>query len=290
ILDADGRIVAILLGRPEGDDWDDVMIRVAQLMDRVRKRGIQRRVFVSKNKQHRRGKFYTLRSGVTKGPGQKKPGNLAHDKEYRKLVDVIVKDRTTRRVAGFQSSGLARYAPKLYRHQHITLKGLFDRQPELEQPFPNSVFPTVTFNLGPEVVTPEHLDMLNNPSGLCAVTSAGKFDPRKGGHIFLKQLKVVCEFPSGSTVLLLSGTCEHGNTPIQKHETRSSITQYAAGALFRWAAYGYQSTKTLLGRVGGAAQKEAIDREPGERAAWSLELLSTAEGLAADRQEVFGRN
>ncbi|KAF8191904.1 hypothetical protein K438DRAFT_1590627 [Mycena galopus ATCC 62051] len=290
ILDADGRIVAILLGRPEADDWDNVMARLVDLMDGVRKCGVRRNVFVPKLKQHRRGNFYTLRAGVTKGPGQKKPGNLTHSKEPRKLLDLILRDRAAGRVAGFQSSGLAHYAPKLYRYQHNTLKRLFELQPELEQPFRNSVFPTVTFNLGPDVVTPEHLDMLNNPSGLCAVSSAGKFNHHKGGHIYLKQLKLACEFPSGSTVLLLSGACEHGNTPIQKNETHYSITQYAAGALFRWAAYGYQSVKSVLAQAGGAAQKKVIDGEPGERAALGLGLLSTADGLAADREEVFGGN
>jgi hypothetical protein len=155
-------------------------------------------------------------------------------------------------------------------------------------PFPNSVFPTTTFNLGPDVVTAEHLDMLNNPHGMCGVTSSGRYDHKVGGHIYLEQMKLVCKFPSGSTVLLLSGTCVHGNTPIQKGETRYSMTQYAAGALFRWAAYGYQTAKSLLSQSGGAALKREFDGEPGARAAWALGLLSKASELAADRAAVFG--
>ncbi|KAF8136882.1 hypothetical protein K438DRAFT_1881670 [Mycena galopus ATCC 62051] len=186
--------------------------------------------------------------------------------------------------------GLARYLPKLYRHQRDVMKGLLVDQPDLQLPFNNSIFPTVTFNLGLNVVTPEHLDMLNNAYGMCTVTSAGKFDHMHGGHIYMKQLKTVCEFPSGSTILLLSATCEHGNTPIQNGETRYLMTQHVAGGLFRWVAYGYQSAASLLAEPGGTACKEKIDGAPGEHVEFALGLLSKAEELQADRQEVFGQD
>ncbi|KAJ6621993.1 hypothetical protein B0H10DRAFT_2015542, partial [Mycena sp. CBHHK59/15] len=51
--------------------------------------------------------------------------------------------------AGFQSSALATYAPKLYRYYCTILKALFDHHPGLVHTFSNSVFPAVTFNLGP---------------------------------------------------------------------------------------------------------------------------------------------
>ncbi|KAJ7214592.1 hypothetical protein B0H12DRAFT_1032790, partial [Mycena haematopus] len=270
ILDADGRIVAVLLGRPEGGDWNEVIREMERVFDGVRARGLKRGVFKPKNRRHRRGNFYLMQGGITKGPGQKKPGNLAHSKAYKELLHLIVLNRAIGRIAGFQSSGLARYLPKLYEYYRTTLTGIFENQPDLKQLFPNSVFPTGTFNLGPDVVTDDHLDMLNNPHGMCGVTSGGKYDHKRGGHISLKQLKIVCEFPSGSTILLLSGACEHGNTTIQKGETRYSMTQYAAGTLFRWAAYGYQSTESLLANPGGAALKAEFDGEPGARAAWAL--------------------
>ncbi|KAJ7894255.1 hypothetical protein B0H14DRAFT_2334548, partial [Mycena olivaceomarginata] len=264
ILDADGRIVAILLGRPDGSDWDDAKKEARRVMDQVRARGEKRGVFVAKNKSHRRGNFYTLQAGFTKGPGQKKPGNLAHSKGYRRLLDPIIKNRAIRRMAGFQSSGLARYLPKLYQYQTTTMKGLCRTHPELKRPFDNSCFPMVTFNLGPNIVTPEHVDMLNNPFGMCAITSNGIFDHTKGGHIYIELLKIVCEFPSGSTIFLLSGTCGHGNTPIRRDESRYSMTQYAAGALYRWAAYRHQSAESLLSQPDGARQKQEIDGAPGE--------------------------
>ncbi|KAF8127737.1 hypothetical protein K438DRAFT_1646042 [Mycena galopus ATCC 62051] len=288
IVDADGRIVAVLLGRPEGDDWDRAMKEVQRLMNTVRRRGVRQGIFTMKNKEHRRGSFFVMRAGITRGPGQKRPGNLTHPKTYRRLLQRLLANHSVGRIAGFQSSGLARYLPKLYQHQRTTMQGILLDQPELQLPFDNSIFPTVTFNLGPDVVTPEHLDLLNNSYGMCGVTSNGKFDHTHGGHIYLKQLKTVCEFPSGSTVLLLSATCEHGNTPIGTGETRYSLTQYAAGGLFRWAAYGYQSAESLLAQPGGAARKEEVDGAPGERATFALGLLSKADEVEADREAVFG--
>ncbi|KAJ6494092.1 hypothetical protein C8R47DRAFT_974995 [Mycena vitilis] len=288
ILDAEGRIVAILLGRPDDEDWEIVVAEAEALMEKVRRRGIKRGILQAKQRDHRRGFYYTLNDGTTKGPGAKKPGNLAHSKGYRRLLQVLILNRSMRRIMGFQSSGLARYLPKLYQFYATTMAAIFDNQPELHQLFSNSVFPAATWNVGPNVITAEHVDELNLPHGICPITSAGKYDHKKGGHLYLKQLKLVIEFPSGSTALIMSGAVDHGNTPIQTSETRYSITQYASGELFRWAAYGFQSAKSLLATPGGAAKKREFDGEPGARAAWAISLLSKVDELAADREAVFG--
>ncbi|KAJ7656710.1 hypothetical protein DFH06DRAFT_1045380 [Mycena polygramma] len=288
ILDADDRIVGVLIGRPEGADWDQVIAEMAAILEALRKRGKKRGVFKASQRSHRRGNYYTLGHGTTKGPGQKKPGNLAHSKMYRELLQVLLLNHNIRRIAGFQSSGLARYLPLLYQQLATTLRGIYDRQPELEHLFSNSIFPAATWNLGPATVTAEHEDVLNAPFLMCAVTSAGKYDYKHGGHLYMKQLKLVIEFPPGSTILLLSAAVTHGNTPIARGETRYSMTQYASGELFRWAEYGYQSGKTLLATKEGRAMKQRIDGGPGERAERCMNLLSKAGSLAADRQAVFG--
>jgi hypothetical protein len=71
ILDADGRIVVVLLGRPDGGDWDDVKKEARRVMDQVRACGERRGVFVATNKSHCRGNFYILQAGFMKGLGQK---------------------------------------------------------------------------------------------------------------------------------------------------------------------------------------------------------------------------
>ncbi|KAJ6598618.1 hypothetical protein B0H10DRAFT_2085668 [Mycena sp. CBHHK59/15] len=193
ILDADGRIVAVLLGRPEGENWDAVIAELERLLEGVRLRGLQRGVFKAKHRQHWRGSYFSLADGVTKGPGQKKPGNLAHSKEYRQLLQLLTLNHSIRRIAGFQSSGLARHLPKLYKYYCDALGGLFEKRPELQQLFSNSILAAATWNLGPDVVTAEHEDGLNAPHGMCGVTSTSDYNHTLSGHIYLKQLKLVIE-------------------------------------------------------------------------------------------------
>ncbi|KAJ7906519.1 hypothetical protein B0H13DRAFT_1880496 [Mycena leptocephala] len=197
--DADGHIIAVLLGRPEGNDW---------------------------------GRQRSWAAG---------------------------------RIAGFQSSRVARYFPKLSKYMAQTMHGIEAIQSGLCRPSKNSVYPAVTLNLGPDTVTAEHRDSHNLAHGL----------------------KVMIEFPSGSTMGILSGALDHGNTPIAKGETRYSMTQYAAGALFRWAAYGYKTARTALETAGGAEKKASFDGDPGVRAAWVVNFLSKADEVEANRAAMF---
>ena len=91
-----------------------------------------------------------------------------------------------------------------------------------------------------------HVDTGNKANGLCAITALGQFDPKRGGHLVLAQLGLVIEFPPGATILIPSATVAHGNTPIQEGETRQSVTQYAAGGLFRWVRFGFRNEKALV--------------------------------------------
>ncbi|KAJ7251685.1 hypothetical protein C8J57DRAFT_1437497 [Mycena rebaudengoi] len=169
-----------------------------------------------------------------------------------------------------------------------TLRALCNRHPHLCHNFSNSIFPAVTFNCGPRSVAYDHRDHLNKAGGWCAVTSAGRFNHKKGGHMYFKQIKTVVEFPSGSTLLIPSGAMDHGNTPIADDEERYSITQYAAGGLFRWAAYSFQSGASLMSQPGGQEEKARIDGQPGERWSEVLDLFSKVDELEADFKAVFG--
>ncbi|KAI0055468.1 hypothetical protein BV25DRAFT_1873088 [Artomyces pyxidatus] len=117
---------------------------------------------------------------------------------------------------------------------------------ECLKPFSNNVFPTATFNLGPQAVTLPHRDAANVPYGWCAITALGNYDPKKGGHIYLWDLQMVIEFPPGSTILIPSAVVTHGNTPVQAGEKRQSFTQYCAGSLMHWHAFGFRTMATLL--------------------------------------------
>ena len=114
-----------------------------------------------------------------------------------------------------------------------------------QRPFQESVFPAVTFNLGPKVETVEHFDSKNKAEGWLSVTALGNFNPRTGGHLILRDLGLVVEFPAGSTILFPSAIIRHGNVPVGPHERRASFTQFAAGGLFRYADYGFRTEREL---------------------------------------------
>ncbi|KAJ6600508.1 hypothetical protein DFH09DRAFT_1498180 [Mycena vulgaris] len=153
---------------------------------------------------------------------------------------------------------------------------------------PTQFFLAVTFNLDPQSVTFDHVDYHNNPLGWCAITNGGDFDYKKSAQIYLDQIKVVVEFPSGASNLVPSAIIRHGNTPLAPGETCYSITQYAAGGLFRYVKYGFKTAKQLLAQKGGRQMKAALDGAPGERASWGLGLYSKEDELVTDHATAFG--
>lgn len=139
---------------------------------------------------------------------------------------------------------LATWAPHLYSYYVDHLGPLFKTYPELQRNFLNSVFACATFNFGPNTCCFDHVDTGNLPFGWCAITALGNFDPTFGGHLVLWDLKIVIEFPPGSTILIPSGSIRHSNITIRPGEDRYSFTQYTAGGLFCWVDHGYQTEKS----------------------------------------------
>ena len=76
---------------------------------------------------------------------------------------------------------LAAYAPKLFNEYAQNIEALCEHHPSLQYNFRNSVYPTITFNFGPQTVTFMHTDTGNKANGLCAITSLGQFDPKRAG-------------------------------------------------------------------------------------------------------------
>jgi hypothetical protein len=182
------------------------------------------------------------------------------------------------------------FAPKLYQHYAVTLGNLFRHHTGLEHNFKNSIFPAISFNCGPATVSLEHNDDGNLSNGLCSLTSLGLYDYTIGGHLILVHLGLMVQFPPGSTVLIPSALVDHGNTPIPPGENRMSITQYAAGGLFRWVAYGFKSAKALMKTKAGQKKKALIDKEDGVRWKEGLAMFSKVDELQADVQAVFNHS
>ncbi|KAJ6523891.1 hypothetical protein DFH09DRAFT_937614, partial [Mycena vulgaris] len=288
ILDIHGRIIAILLGRPGDPEWDNIVRDTAQAMARARRAGVTAGIFRAKDNQHRRDHYAALSMRVSFGGGQKRPGNLVNCAKQQKIINYLLRNKSLRRITGFQSSGFARYAPKLWRYYVDNLRRLFEHHDGLKHNFSNSILPAATVNLGPSVVTNEHFDWNNLLHGLCGITSAGDFDHTVGSQIHMKQIGLVIDYPSGSSMLIPSAFLAHGNTPIQKGETRYLFTQYAAGGLFRWIKYGFRSAKSVLTTPGGADLVASFDGVPGSLWEWAMSLFSKLEELEADRQAALG--
>ncbi|KAG2063111.1 hypothetical protein BDR04DRAFT_1039141, partial [Suillus decipiens] len=283
ILDGDGRIVAVLAGRPANKDWNEVNAAAANAMAETQ----QRCTFSPSGITHRRGRYHSLSTGISYGGGQQIPANLAHGKENRNELDRLLRNPAIKRLAGFGSSALAFYAPKLYRHFSHNIQALVEHHPHLSMNFTNSIFPAATFNFGPQVTTFEHTDPRNIAYGLCDVHALGSFDPKAGGHLILFDLKIAVEFPSGSTAQIPSAILRHGNAAIQPGETRFSFTQYFAGGLIRWVRYGFRGLAEL--RVLDPHLKQRLDKEDGERWRWGLSFFSKLTELEGDRCPLLKR-
>ncbi len=194
--------------------------------------------FTDKQRVHRRGTFPALAAGFAYGLGQMRPTATAQIPDNQGPVQDLLSDPSIKRLAGFQSSHLHAYAPRLWEYYDRVMTAITTSQPEIQPNFANSVFASITFNFGPQTVTVPHIDYLNLAGGLCAITALGNFDPDAGGHLVLWDLRIVLRFPPGATVLIPSSLIRHSNVPIQAGEQRFSVTQYSAGGLFRWVDNG----------------------------------------------------
>ncbi|KAJ6490990.1 hypothetical protein C8R45DRAFT_825871, partial [Mycena sanguinolenta] len=297
ILDRNGRIIAVFVGVPEDVEWSYVVSQAAEALEQAREDGLRTGAFAVGEDSHRRGRFFTLKGGVSHGGGQKRPGNIVNPPRQLRLFNGLIANKYVRRIAGFQSSAMQTFGPKLFQDYVTDLQALFNHHRELRHNrqwltrnlsnFTNSILPAVTFNLGPQSVTFEHVDDLNRALGWCAITSAGNFNPKNSAHLYMKQLKLVVEFPPAATTLLPSAVVAHGNTPVAPTETRYSITQYAAGGLFRYVQYGFKTTKQVLVH-GGCSLKETLNGNRRQRHNGGLDLFSKLDELVQDHAACFG--
>ena len=130
------------------------------------------------------------------------------------------------------------YARSLWQFNTTALNLLELANPWLKRHFDGHPLASTTFNFGPRVCTIPHKDLKNVSWGWCSVTSLGNYDPTKGGHLVLWELKLAVEFPPYSTIFLPSAIITHSNTEIGKEETRLTVTQYTSAGLFSWLAHG----------------------------------------------------
>lgn len=166
----------------------------------------------------------------------------------------------------------------LYQYYVDHSHALYNHHADLRHNFSNSIFTCTTFNFGPASCCFKHVDPTNLPFGWCAITALGSFDPTKGGHLVLWDLKLVIEFPPGSTILIPSASLYHSNTAIQPGEHWYLFTQYTSGGLFRWVDQGFQTSDGYL-RGLSAKQQAAEEIKLQERWKMGIDLMSTLDSL-----------
>ncbi|KAI0027210.1 hypothetical protein K488DRAFT_62334 [Vararia minispora EC-137] len=259
--------------RPPEQRWQALLQRLAQKAETERRE--HARTF---DINHRRGAYSALSFGLSYGGGQKKPQTLRLRTTHRCIAERLRNSKDLRRVAGFQSEILASYFPLAYQHLRAAMQKIQAQDPSFIAPFSNSVYAAGAMNLGPETCCDAHFDVGNYPSLPCAVTAFGNFDPDRGGHLVLHDLKVYFRFPPGATILLSSAGIRHGNAAIQPGETRYSFTQFCPGGLMRWAAYGCRPAKDF-----SMHQRARMDAEAKEGWKQQLGRFSNVWELDEDR-------
>lgn len=272
VLARGGEVVVLLAGKPRDLSYEE---NLRGLEKAVTDSG-ERFAFSARQRENRRGSYLAISTGVSIGSGstvrglksasgfleltgvcKKVPGGLKlGSRENEKIVEGLLEEKGMRRIVGFvkrkyfietnqttvkltHSSGSTEvFAPELCKFVTDTLEEVKRSKPSLRYPYRDNPFAAVTFNIGPKVCTVPHKDVMNLSWGWCAVTSLGCYDPKKGGHLVLWDLKLAVEFPPFSTIMLPSAIMKHSNTSIGPTERRSSVTQYNASGLFCWVAHG----------------------------------------------------
>ncbi|KAJ3546636.1 hypothetical protein NMY22_g1973 [Coprinellus aureogranulatus] len=193
--------------------------------------------------------FAPVNFGIGAGHGPPEPYNLRKcADQHPEVINALRQSPALKRLACHQSATLHLCMPRLYAHYHSHTIPVRKHLPDLVPNWDSSIFSAAACNLGKRVATCLHRDCRNLSYGFCAVHALGKFDHTKGGHIVLKEPKLIVQFPPGTHILLPSAVITHGNIPVQDGETRVSFTQYTAGAMFRYADCGFTTLKKLKKR------------------------------------------
>ncbi|KAJ7571885.1 hypothetical protein C8J56DRAFT_810579 [Mycena floridula] len=288
VTDRNGIIMMVAVCPPAGDtSWAPVCDQAHNAMSKVSVLNNQVKLVPDSKLSHRRGSFLAVNAGMSFGGGQKRPGNLVHPKKLHKVLDDLRKDEGIKRIAGLQASILQTYAPKIHRKMAETITALEEDNPNLQRNFPNSPFAAAAYNCGPKTSCVSHADYGNAAGFFCVITACGQFPAASGAHFVNHTLKRIYRFPAGCSMIVLSASCRHGNTPLPPGFNRTSFTQFFAGGLLRWVDFGCQSVKSLLATEGGKQKKKEIEGEAGERAGRMLGLISRFSEVKDDLEALY---
>ncbi|KAJ7030836.1 hypothetical protein C8F04DRAFT_961120, partial [Mycena alexandri] len=266
LVDADRLVIGVFDAGPRGTTWQTEVVEPAAALMEEAAAGIYDHIF--SGKLPRRGDFRSKTIGNSMGGGQESPCAFFHIVLNRIVLAGLLATEPFRRLAGHTDVIFQAYAPDLHQYYANTLDRLHRWNKTLKRNFlPTvSVFAAATFNFGPTTVTLPHLDFVNLAWGWCAVTALGHFDPDRGGHLILWDLKLIIRFPPGSTIFLPSALIRHSNVSIQQGEQRFSFTQFTAAGIFRFVDNGFCTEREVDETPMSAAEK--LVRVEARKARW----------------------
>ncbi|KAJ3858371.1 hypothetical protein EV359DRAFT_52281 [Lentinula novae-zelandiae] len=232
LVDAHDRVIAVLGGVPRGSKgakWQAVEAEAAAAAVHCRESS----TFTAAQKQGRHGEFASQTVGYGYGNGQCNPKNYkVSGRANQSAIQELLQNTVIWRISGFQNALLNTFCHKNYAEYRDTNNRIQSKQPKLHANFPKTAFAVTTFNLGPLLFPPPHMDPENRASSWCADTNMGPFNPDKGRHLVLWDLGLIIHFPPGSTILFPSALINPSTIPIQAHESRYMMIQYSSGGLF----------------------------------------------------------
>ncbi|KAJ7470639.1 hypothetical protein FB451DRAFT_1037926, partial [Mycena latifolia] len=256
VIDRERRVLLVLGGfPPNAVDWKtDVADRAAAKMEGAAQEiysALKPRRKSAPSKPPRRGPHAAEHVGPAMGGGQRYPMNLYHSVANLAIFAHLFGTKCFDRISGWTNALFMGFAPLLHQYYASTLDALCtwdatqQRVKYLTWNFKHrsSVFSMATFNFGPATVTYPRIDFGNLAWGWCTITALGTFDPDRGGHLILWDLKLIIRFPPGSTILIPSAILRHSNTKICPGERRYSFTQFTPAGIFRWVYNGFRTEK-----------------------------------------------
>ncbi|KAJ7482921.1 hypothetical protein B0H11DRAFT_1723647 [Mycena galericulata] len=254
LVDEDDYVFAVLAGAPRDPEWQQVVAEPAAALMEEAAQKIYGEPFYEEDP--RRGSHHAKNKGSSMGGGQDEPMEFSNTIINALILAQLLATKPFQRIAGFINGMFLSYAPDLHEYYRTTMYKLHRWNRRLPRNFNEltSVFAAVTFNFGPRTVTLPHLDFANLAWGWCSITALGDFDPNKGGHLILWDLRLVIRFPPGSSILIPSAILRHSNVAIQQGEKRFSFTQFTAAGIFRFVGNGFRTEKQVNGEMTAADQ------------------------------------
>ncbi|KAL1740808.1 hypothetical protein HDZ31DRAFT_67560 [Schizophyllum fasciatum] len=280
----DEQVFMILAGRPEppeggaveADSYDEDMSSLADLIEEI----CPHLSLNTCQRRHRRGVFPATAHGHAYGGGRKEPMNIAEKPSNAPLFRKLLEHPGMKRLAGFSTGVASGWGPRLVKFYRKYGKAVRSKYPHLKRNFRHGVWAALTINYGPRTVTLPHRDFANVPWGWCPITALGNFNPRRGGHLIIWELKLVIEFPAGATIIIPSSVLTHSNVAVGRGERRYSVTQYTAGGLIRWVDQGFQTKEAFLSQLSKQERAREAEKAAG-RYREGLAMFSTLAELRA---------